>query len=84
MTNRHSSALLPQVTGGTSIAIRVTIPARELTISSFTANYGLEYWIVCPGLAPQGKTVQQKASVVPDIVIAKTLAEAAKVQSGIE
>jgi hypothetical protein len=39
---------------------------------------------MCSGLAPQGKMAQQKASIVLDIVIAKTLAKATKVQSGIE
>jgi len=28
------------------------VPARELTLSGFTANYGMEYWFVRPGSAP--------------------------------
>ncbi|KAI0251026.1 EPSP synthase-domain-containing protein [Lactifluus subvellereus] len=44
-------------------------------------NTGPEKKIVL--LATIGKTVEQKASVVPDVVIAKTLAEAAKVIPGV-
>jgi glycine/D-amino acid oxidase-like deaminating enzyme len=60
-TNAYAYALLPQLAGGTgivptrgqAIAIRAAVPARELAISGFTANYGLEYWIVRPGSAPE-------------------------------
>ena len=44
-------------------------------------NSGLEKKIVL--LATIGKTVEQKASVVPDAVIGKTLAEAAKIVPGV-
>ncbi|KAI0248770.1 FAD dependent oxidoreductase-domain-containing protein [Lactifluus subvellereus] len=60
-TNAYASALLPQLASGTgivptrgqAIAIRAAVPARELTPSGFTANHGLEYWIVRPGSAPE-------------------------------
>jgi len=28
------------------------VPARELTLSGFTADHGLEYWFTRPGSAP--------------------------------
>ncbi|KAH9989908.1 FAD dependent oxidoreductase [Russula compacta] len=59
-TNAYASALLPQLEGSTGIvptrgqalSIRAAVPARELTLSGFTANHGLEYWFVRPGSAP--------------------------------
>lgn len=62
-TNAYASALLPQLsagqntgnivpTRGQAISIRAAVPARELTPSSFTADYGMEYWFVRPGSAP--------------------------------
>ncbi len=39
-------------TRGQVISIRAAVPARELTLSGFTANYGMEYWFVRPGSAP--------------------------------
>jgi glycine/D-amino acid oxidase-like deaminating enzyme len=60
-TNAYASALLPQLAGRTGIvptrgqvtAIRAAVPARNLTLSGFTANHGLEYWFVRPGSAPE-------------------------------
>ncbi|KAH9964389.1 FAD dependent oxidoreductase [Lactifluus volemus] len=60
-TNAYTPALLPQFSGrtaivptrGQAIAIRAAVPARELTLSAFTANYQLEYWFVRPGSAPK-------------------------------
>lgn len=57
-TNAYAASLLPQLSGiivptrGQAISIRAAVPARELTLSGFTANYGKEYWIVRPGSAP--------------------------------
>lgn len=59
-TNAYASALLPQLQGGTGIvptrgqalSIRAAVPARELTLSGFTADHQLEYWFVRPGSAP--------------------------------
>jgi len=58
-TNAYASALLPQLSGrtrivptrGQAISIRAAVPMHELTLSGFTANYGLEYWFVRPGAA---------------------------------
>jgi hypothetical protein len=33
------------------MSIRAAVPARELTLSGFTTNYGREYWLVRPGSA---------------------------------
>jgi len=62
-TNAYASALLPQLsagrrtgiivpTRGQAISIRAAVPARELTLSGFTADFGMEYWFVRPGSAP--------------------------------
>ncbi len=62
-TNAYASSLLPQLsaerrtgiivpTRGQAISIRAAVPTRELTLSSFTANYGKEYWFIRPGSAP--------------------------------
>ena len=59
-TNAYAPALLPQLGGlsgivptrGQAISIRAAVPARELSLSSFTANHGMEYWFVRPGSAP--------------------------------
>lgn len=59
-TNAYASALLPQLSGrrgivptrGQAISIRSAVPARELTLSGFTADHGLEYWFTRPGSAP--------------------------------
>ena len=59
-TNAYASGLLPQLAGRTGvvptrgqvIAVRAAVPARELTLSGFTANHRLEYWFVRPGSAP--------------------------------
>ncbi|KAI0297829.1 FAD dependent oxidoreductase [Multifurca ochricompacta] len=60
-TNAYASALLPQLsvgrtgivpTRGQVIAIRAAVPARELTLSGFTADHGMDYWFVRPGSAP--------------------------------
>ena len=62
-TNAYASALLPQLsagrhtgniepTRGQAISIRAAVPTRELTLSSFTADFGMEYWFVRPGSAP--------------------------------
>jgi hypothetical protein len=39
-------------TRGQVISIRAAVPARELTLSNFVADYGMEYWFVRPGSAP--------------------------------
>jgi hypothetical protein len=36
---------------GQVISIRAAVPARELTLAGFTADYGREYWFVRPGSA---------------------------------
>ncbi|KAI9455035.1 FAD dependent oxidoreductase-domain-containing protein [Russula earlei] len=59
-TNAYASALLPQLSGragivptrGQVIAIRPAVPTRELTLSGFTADHGLEYWFMRPGSPP--------------------------------
>ena len=59
-TNAYALALLPQLGGlsgivptrGQAISIRASVPARELSLSGFTANRGMEYWFVRPGSAP--------------------------------
>jgi len=59
-TNAYAPALLPQLAGrtgivptrGQAISIRAAVSARELTLSGFTADHGLEYWFVRPGSAP--------------------------------
>ena len=62
-TNAYASSLLPQLsagrrtgiivpTRGQAISIRAAVPARELTLTGFTANRGMEYWFVRPGSAP--------------------------------
>lgn len=62
-TNAYATSLLPQLsarrrtgiivpTRGQAISIRAAVPAREFTLSGFTANYGMEYWFVRPGSAP--------------------------------
>lgn len=59
-TNAYASGLLPQLAGrtgivptrGQAIAVRAAVPARELTLSGFTANHGGDYWFVRPGSAP--------------------------------
>ncbi|KAH9957017.1 FAD dependent oxidoreductase-domain-containing protein [Russula dissimulans] len=59
-TNAYASALLPQLSGrrgivptrGQAISIRSAVPARELALSGFTADRGLEYWFMRPGSAP--------------------------------
>jgi glycine/D-amino acid oxidase-like deaminating enzyme len=60
-TNAYASALLPQLAGragivptrGQVIAIRAAVPAREFTLSGFTANRAQEYWLVRPDSAPE-------------------------------
>ncbi|KAI0262357.1 FAD dependent oxidoreductase [Gloeopeniophorella convolvens] len=59
-TNAYAPALLPQLAGssgivptrGQAVAVRAAVTARELTLSGFTANHGMEYWFVRPGAAP--------------------------------
>ena len=59
-TNAYASSLLPQLAGhigvvptrGQVIAVRAAVPARELTLSGFTAGRGMDYWFVRPGSAP--------------------------------
>jgi glycine/D-amino acid oxidase-like deaminating enzyme len=62
-TNAYAPSLLPQLsagrrtgnivsTRGQVMSIRAAVPARELTLSGFTANFGMEYWFVRPGSAP--------------------------------
>ncbi|KAF8264508.1 FAD dependent oxidoreductase-domain-containing protein [Lactarius quietus] len=59
-TNAYASSLLPQLAGrtgivptrGQAIALRAAVPARELTLSGFTANSGMDYWFVRPGSRP--------------------------------
>lgn len=59
-TNAYAPALLPQLGGlggivptrGQAISIRAAVPAREFSLSGFTANHGLEYWFMRPGSAP--------------------------------
>jgi glycine/D-amino acid oxidase-like deaminating enzyme len=59
-TNAYASGLLPQLAGrtgivptrGQAIAVRAAVPARELTLSGFTANHRGDYWFVRPGSAP--------------------------------
>jgi glycine/D-amino acid oxidase-like deaminating enzyme len=59
-TNAYAPALLPQLGGlggivptrGQAISIRAAVPACGLSLSSFTANHGMEYWFVRPGSAP--------------------------------
>ena len=59
-TNAYASDLLPQLAGrtgivptrGQAIAVRASVPARELTLSGFTANHRGDYWFVRPGSAP--------------------------------
>ena len=63
-TNAYASSLLPQLsaerrtgiivpTRGQAISIRAAVPARELTLSGFTADHGMEYWFVRPDSAPE-------------------------------
>ena len=59
-TNAYASGLLPQLAGRTGIvptrgqvmAVRAAVPARELTLSGFTADNDMDYWFVRPGSAP--------------------------------
>ncbi|KAI9449965.1 FAD dependent oxidoreductase-domain-containing protein, partial [Lactarius psammicola] len=59
-TNAYASGLLPQLAGrtgivptrGQAIAVRAAVPARELTLSGFTANHRGDYWFVRPGSEP--------------------------------
>ncbi|KAH8980511.1 FAD dependent oxidoreductase [Lactarius hatsudake] len=59
-TNAYAPDLLPQLTGRTGIvptrgqviAVRAAVPARELTLSGFTADNRRDYWFVRPGSAP--------------------------------
>jgi glycine/D-amino acid oxidase-like deaminating enzyme len=59
-TNAYASSLLPQFSGPTGIvptrgqviAVRAAVPARELTLSGFTAHHRMDYWFVRPGSAP--------------------------------
>jgi glycine/D-amino acid oxidase-like deaminating enzyme len=59
-TNAYASGLLPQLAGrtgivptrGQAIAVRAAVPARELTLSGFTASHRGDYWFVRPGSAP--------------------------------
>lgn len=62
-TNAYAPSLLPQLsagrrtgiivpTRGQAMSIRAAVPARELTLSGFTANHGMEYWFVRPGSVP--------------------------------
>jgi glycine/D-amino acid oxidase-like deaminating enzyme len=59
-TNAYASGLLPQLAGrtgivptrGQAIAVRAAVPARELTLSGFTADRRKDYWFVRPGSAP--------------------------------
>jgi hypothetical protein len=39
-------------TRGQAISIRAAVPAQELTLSSFEADFGMEYWFVRPGSVP--------------------------------
>ena len=39
-------------TRGQVMSIRAAVPARELTPSGFTANFGMEYWFVRPSSVP--------------------------------
>lgn len=62
-TNAYASSLLPQLstgrrsgiivpTRGQAISIRAVVPTRELSLSGFAADHGMEYWFVRPGSAP--------------------------------